>query len=55
MKKNPKDIKADIIAAADRGEATMSMEPLLLGSDSRHLARLSISSTAGMTMAKNDG
>lgn len=40
MKKLREDIKADILAAADRGEVTTAMEPLLISSDSRHRAPL---------------
>ncbi len=34
------DIKADIVAAADRGESTTLMEPLLIGETSRHRGAL---------------
>src|ERR1700737_2257275 len=38
--KNEPDIKADILAAEDRGETTGLMEPLLIGEPSRHRAAL---------------
>jgi len=38
--KNESDIKADILAAEDRGETTGLMEPLLIGETSRHRAAL---------------
>lgn len=34
------DIKSDIKAAVDRGENVSAMEPLLIGSDSRHLRNI---------------
>ena len=40
MKRTEKDMKADTEATPDRGEATMMMEPALLGSDSRHRGAL---------------
>jgi Fic family protein len=38
--KNEADIKADILAAKDRGESTTLMEPLLIGETSRHRGAL---------------
>src|SRR5271167_1913873 len=40
MAKNETDIKSDIKAAEDRGEAVSLMEPLLIGDSSRHRAGL---------------
>jgi Fic family protein len=40
MKKNLEDKKADILEVVDRGETVTSMEPLLIGEDSRHRAAL---------------
>jgi len=40
MTKKIEDKKADISAAMDRGEPVASMEPLLIGEDSRHRAAL---------------
>jgi hypothetical protein len=40
MMRNEPDIKADILAAEDRGETTGLMEPLLIGETSRHRAPL---------------
>ncbi len=40
MAKKEADVKADIIAAEDRGEAVSLMEPLLIGDSSRHRATL---------------
>jgi Fic family protein len=53
MKKLNQDIKADIPAAQDRGEATAAMEPLLLGSDSRH--RGALTDVAVDLVAKTSG
>src|SRR5216683_1202278 len=40
MMRNEPDIKADILAAEDRGQTTGLMEPLLIGETSRHRAPL---------------
>ena len=40
MDREHADTKADISAAVDRGESIGLMEPLLVGEDSRHRAKL---------------
>jgi Fic family protein len=40
MQKDPEDIKADIVAVADRGETVTQMEPLLISESSRHRGAL---------------